>query len=213
MQSRWFSRPGAYEEKYIVARDPENKLSVNDFVVSEKLCNSIMPYTGSISNCLGSSWIILLKKVKMQIYNLISRISSDFYIFTPWSLDLFIRVPYQLHGEHTVLQPFRRIELNIHIAISVLPGTHYFHLSQAKHVRVECLAQGYKIETMSQYSERRNRDISLKILHQAGIRNRTTGSDIDKAPRSNHCATSLSEKRPPPILTGLSQFKPCQVHG
>ena len=32
------------------------------------------------------------------------------YIFTPWSLDLFICVPFQLHGEHTVLQPCRRIE-------------------------------------------------------------------------------------------------------
>ena len=40
--------------------------------------------------------------------------------FTPWSLDLFIRVPSQLHGENTVLQ------LIIHIAISVLPGTHFY---------------------------------------------------------------------------------------
>ena len=44
-------------------------------------------------------------------------------MFTPWSLDLFIRVPSQLHEEHTVLQPFRRIKLIIHIAIYVLPGT------------------------------------------------------------------------------------------
>ena len=44
---------------------------------------------------------------------------------SPWSLDLFIRVPFQLHGEHTVLQPFRRIELIIHIAISALPGSHF----------------------------------------------------------------------------------------
>ena len=36
---------------------------------------------------------------------------------------------FQVHGEHTVLQPFRRIELIVHIAISVLPGTH-FHLIQ-----------------------------------------------------------------------------------
>ena len=32
------------------------------------------------------------------------------------------------------------IELIIHIAISVLPGT-YLHLSQVKHVRVKCLAE------------------------------------------------------------------------
>ena len=60
--------------------------------------------------------------------------------FTPWSLDLFIRVSFQLPGEHTVLRPFRRIELIVHIAITVLPGTH-FHLSQVKHLRVKCLAQ------------------------------------------------------------------------
>ena len=61
---------------------------------------------------------------------MISSISSDIYIFTPWSLDLFIRVASQLNEEHTVLQPFRRIELIIHIVIGVLPGmpTH-FHLS------------------------------------------------------------------------------------
>ena len=69
--------------------------------------------------------------------SLISSISSDFYFFTPWSLDLFIRVPSQLHGEHTVLQPFRRIELITHYVISVLPGTH-FHLSQVRHLRVPC---------------------------------------------------------------------------
>ena len=38
----------------------------------------------------------------------------------------------------------------IHIAISVLSGTH-FHLSQVKHLRVKCLAQGHNIKTMSQY--------------------------------------------------------------
>ena len=70
--------------------------------------------------------------------------------FTPWSLDLFIYVPFQLLGEHTVLQPFWRIELIVHmIAIYVLPGTH-FHLSQVKHLRVKCLAQGRTILTMSQ---------------------------------------------------------------
>ena len=63
--------------------------------------------------------------------------------FTPWSLDLFIHVPYELPGEHTVLQPFWRIELIVHIAISVLPGTHF-------------LAQGHTISTMSQDWEGRN---------------------------------------------------------
>ena len=69
--------------------------------------------------------------------------------FTPWSLDLFIRMPFQLHGEHTVLEPL------IAIAISVLTDTH-LHLSQVKHVRVKYLAQGHNIETLSQYSEGRD---------------------------------------------------------
>ena len=87
---------------------------------------------------------------KVQVYSLISSLKTyhpTFFVhLTPWSLDLFIRVPFQLHGEHTVLQPFRRIELIVHIAISVLPGTHF----QVKHLRVKCLAQGHNILTMSQ---------------------------------------------------------------
>ena len=62
---------------------------------------------------------------------------------------MFIRVPFQLQGEHTILQQFRRIGFIVHIAISVLPCIH-FHLSQVKRLRVKCLAQGYSIETMSQ---------------------------------------------------------------
>ena len=90
-------------------------------------------------------------KVKVQVYGVISSLYTyhPTLHLTPWSLYMFIRVPFQLHGEHTVLQLFRRIELIIHIAISVLPGT-YFHLSQVKHLRVKCLAQGHNILTMSQ---------------------------------------------------------------
>ena len=84
--------------------------------------------------------------------------------FTPWSLDLFIHVPFQPPGEHTVLQPFRRIELTVHIAIFVLPGTH-FH--QVKHLRVKCLAQGHPINVPRLRGEKH--DISLEILHQAGF--------------------------------------------
>ena len=47
---------------------------------------------------------------------------------------MFIRVPFQLHGEHIVLQPFRRIKLIVHMAIYVLPDTN-LHL-------------GHNIETM-----------------------------------------------------------------
>ena len=76
-------------------------------------------------------------------------------------------MPFQLHGEHTVLQPFRRIELMSHIAISVLPGFH-LNLSKVKHLRVKCLAQGHNIERMSQNLEGRNHwafSIALVYVH------------------------------------------------
>ena len=89
-------------------------------------------------------------KVKGKCAGLISRLKTYHLIlqFNP-SLDLFFRVPFQSHGEHTVLQPFCRIKLIVHIDITVLPGTH-FHLSQVKHLRVKCLDEGHHIETMSQ---------------------------------------------------------------
>ena len=87
----------------------------------------------------------------MQVYSLISRLKTyhPTLHLTSWSLELFIRVPFQLHGEHTVLQPFWRIERIVHIAISVLPGIH-FHLSQVKHFRVMCFAQRHIILKMPQ---------------------------------------------------------------
>ena len=79
----------------------------------------------------------------MQVfYSLISSLKTYHRTlhFTLWSLDLFIHVPFQLSGEYTVLQPFRRIKLIVHIAISVLSVTH-FHLSEVKQLRVKCPAQ------------------------------------------------------------------------
>ena len=125
----------------------------------------------------------------MQVfYSLISSLKTyrRTLHFTTWSLDLFIHMPFQLPAEHKVLQPFRRIELIVHIAISALPGTH-FHLSQVRHLRVKCLAQGHTILIMSQDREGRKHDISLKILHQAEFE-----AARQAATRFNHCAMSLS---------------------
>ena len=74
-------------------------------------------------------------KVNVQVYSIISSLKTyhPALHFTLWSLNMFIRLSFQLHREHTVLQPFRRI---MHIAISVLPGTH-FYLSQVKQLRVK----------------------------------------------------------------------------
>ena len=79
----------------------------------------------------------------------------------------------------------------LNFAISVLPGTH-LHLSQVKHVRVKYLTQGHNIETMSRYWEGGKWYFSENPA-PSGVRNRKAGSDnhIGKAPRPNHCTTSL----------------------
>ena len=81
--------------------------------------------------------------LQSQAYVKSEDLSSVFLQFTPSSLDLLLRVPFQLHGVHTVLQLFWRIELIVYIAISVLPGTHLY-LSQVKHVRVKYFAKRHK---------------------------------------------------------------------
>ena len=86
--------------------------------------------------------------------------------FIPWSLDLLIRVSFQLNGDHTVLQPFLHIELIIHIVISFPPDIDS-HLSQVNHVMVKCLAQGHNIQTMSHFSRWEKHDVALKT--QAGF--------------------------------------------
>ena len=138
---------------------------------------------------------LLSVKIKVQVfYSLISSLKTYHRTlhFTLWSLNLFMRVPFQLPGEQTVLQPFRRIKLIVHIAISVLPGTH-FYLSQVKHLRVKCPAQGHTILTMINKIERGETWYFSENPAPSGIQNRTAGSDIGRAPRSNHCATSLSD--------------------
>ena len=90
--------------------------------------------------------------VKLQVYSLISSISTYFYMFTPWSLDSFV-----CHL-NTILQPFRRIKFIIHI--SVLPGTH-FHLSQVKNL------SGFAKDTTSKQCPKTL--YFSEILHQAGF--------------------------------------------
>ena len=74
--------------------------------------------------------------VKVHDYGLISDLSSN-VTFTLWSLEMFMYVPSE---EHAAKGSFRRLELCIHIAISILPCTH-LNLSKRKHMRVHCLAQ------------------------------------------------------------------------
>ena len=118
----------------------------------------------------------------MQVfYSLILSLKNYHLIlhFTPWSLDLFIQLP----GEHTVLQPFRRIELIVHIDISVLAGTH-FHLSQVKG-EVSC-PRTHHLNNVPRLRGVKH-DISLKIRHQAGFE-----TARQAATSAEHCAMSLS---------------------
>ena len=125
-------------------------------------------------------------KVKVLVYSLISSLKTypPTLHFTPWSLNLLVCVPFHLPGEHTVLQPVRCIELIVHIAVSVLQGTH-FHLSHAKHLMVESLADRHTIETMSQDWEERNMICLCKSCTKRG--SRPQGKQ-----RYRHSATYLS---------------------
>ena len=86
--------------------------------------------------------------------------------FTPWSLDLIIRVLFQLPREHTVLQPFRRNELIVHIAISAYTRYSFSReWSEALEGEVSC-PRTHHLNNVPRL-RREKRDISLKILHQA----------------------------------------------
>ena len=126
----------------------------------------------------------------MQIYSLISSLKTyhpTLYL-TPWSLYLFIRVPFQLHGGHTVLQPFRRIELIVHLC----PTRYSFSTesSEAFEGEVPC-PRTHHLNNFPRLRGEKNGENGENSA-PSGIRNRTAGSDIDRAPCSNHCAMSLS---------------------
>ena len=107
------------------------------------------------------------KKVKvLHVYRLIARLKAHqpTVHFTSWLLDLFIRVPFQLHEANAALQLFWRIKLVVRIATSVLPGT---HLHQVKHVKVHCPRTQHRNNVLLLIGGKR--DISLKILHQVGF--------------------------------------------
>ena len=96
------------------------------------------------------------------------------------------------------LQPFRRKELVAHIAISVLSGTH-LHLSQVKHVRVTYPTTQHRNIFPILGGGGRNMILSENPAPSV-IRKCTAGSDIGKAPRSNHCATSLPVLSTAPVM-------------
>ena len=74
----------------------------------------------SLSFCKNNSFLIVMLKV--QVYSLISNLKT--YHPTLY-FTLLVTEPVHSCAISTVLQLFRRIELLVHIAISVLKGTHF----------------------------------------------------------------------------------------
>ena len=125
----------------------------------------------------------------MQVYSLISSISSDFYIFTPWSLYLFIRVPSQLYGEHTVLQLFSAHYTHWHLRptrYSLSPESSETFEGQVPYPR----AQHWNNVPILRGDKH---DVSLKILHQAEFKTARQAEILTKLLCSNYCAMSLSK--------------------
>ena len=67
-------------------------------------------------------------------------------------MDMFIRGLFSTPLSAYSHAAISRIELIVHIAISVLPGTN-LRLGQVKHVKVKCLGKDTHIETMAQRCE------------------------------------------------------------
>ena len=132
-----------------VDKDELINVSIDEFILTRVCSTKLLGV--QIDEGLNCKEYTKLVYVHVFFYSLISNLKTYHRTlhFTPWSLDPLIHLPFQLPGNHTVLHLFRCIELIEHIAISVLPGTH-FHLSQVKHLGVKCLAQGHTILTMSQ---------------------------------------------------------------
>ena len=119
----------------------------------------------------------------VQAYSLIWSISSDFYMFTPWSLDLFIRVPFPPHGYIQSCSHFGALNLS-----HTLPSLSYQVLI---FTWVKWSIWGWSAlskDTTSSQCPKIERGETWYFSENpapSGIRNRTPGSDIGEAQRSN----------------------------
>ena len=135
------------------------------------------------------------KKVKVQVYSLIPSISSN--IFTPWSLDLFIRGPSQLRGLNSTesIQSCSHFgALNVSYTMPSLSYQVGLLIFTWVKWSISGLSALPKDTTSKQCPNIKRRETRYFSENPApnGIWNRTAGSDIDKDPHSNYCATSLS---------------------
>ena len=115
------------------------------------------------------SWPSLKVNVKVHVNSLISsrKTYHPTLYLTPWPLDLFIRVPFQIHREHTVLQTFRRIQHNAHCHICPTKCSFSPESSEAFEGEVPCPRTQHRNNVLRLREEKHN--IYLKTLHQAGF--------------------------------------------
>ena len=109
--------------------------------------------------------------------------------YYPWSLDLFIHVPFQLPFlEHTALAVISALGTN-RTHCHLCPTRYSFtpESSEAFEGKVPCPKTQHRNNIPILRGEKH--DISLKILHQAEFE--TARQIVTLAPCSNHCATSL----------------------
>ena len=151
----------------------------------------------------------------MQVYSLISNNLSDFYMFTPWSLDLFIRVPSRKGIQScshfgTLSLSYTLPFLSYQVLIFTWVKWSIWGLSAL--LKDTTSKQCPNIERGKTWYFSENPSPS-------GIRNRTAGSDNGKALRSNHCAMLhiicliWDQKGPEPIsiITMQPQENPCRI--
>ena len=97
-------------------------------------------------------------------------------------------VPFQLHGENIVLQPFRRIEFNVHTGISVLPGPllhSHLQSNEAFEGEVQCQKVQYRNSVPKFNWVGGKHDYFLKILHKAVQSSEAFEGEVP-CPRTQH---------------------------
>ena len=102
-----------------------------------------------------------------------------------WSMDMFFHVSFQLHFfEQTAIAAIPALMTNhTHCHRCIIGYSFTPESSEACAGKVPCPSK----------QQRNNVPILREEKHDISLQIRTTGSDIGKAPRSSHCATSLSK--------------------
>ena len=118
----------------------------------------------------------------MQVYSLIS--SLNILLPGHWT----VRVPFQLHGDSPTAIP---VHLTYHTHCHLCPTRYSFtpESTEAREGKVSCPSPQHRNNVPIFRGEKYDMIYLYENPAPSGVRNRTVGSYIGKAPRSNHCAT------------------------